>query len=238
MIGTIRWGVLNGRTPVQVSRVSLAFRRLPEAFDGFRVALAADLHYGPLVRSSYVRRVIELIARQRPDLVVLAGDMLKKPIPFASSLGRMLGELARQAPTYAVLGNHEHYSDAAPYRRALRSAGVDLLVNEHRLIGRGSAVPPGRGPRETIALAGVDDFQAGRPDFHAALDGVAPGTFTLLAGHNPDLADLAGEELSVDLMLCGHTPLYISRGLGVSGIPLRIDCDPELPIITLRRRRG
>lgn len=258
MIGPIRWGALDGRTPVEVPQVSLSFGRLPEAFDGFRIALLADLHYGPFVRAAFVRRVLQLVRDQRPDVLLLCGDLLNATRPFAQRLGEMLGAICDDLPVYAVLGNHEHYTDTDEFSQALEAAGVDVLVNEHR--------PIRRGRESSIALAGVDDPMAGRPDFHATLGGIKPGTFTILAGHNPDLADMVPGELHVDLMLCGHThggqvrlfgralvtetknrnyvsgltagpnfPLYISRGLGVVGLPLRVDSEPELPVITLRR---
>jgi len=265
MIGPVRFGALDWFTPVDVSQPTQAFARLPQGFDGFRIALLADLHYGHYVRADFVRRVLDLVGSQRVDMLLLCGDMLSNTRRFAGSLGEMLADLAGRVPCYAVLGNHERFRGTARFRRVLGEAGVELLVNAHRLIRRGlGAEGPAGGP--AIALAGLDDPFRGRPDFHAALGGIQPGTFTILAAHRPDLADLAPAELRVDLMLCGHThggqvrllrramvtqtrnggyvsgwtpgprfPMYISRGLGVVGLPLRIASEPELPIITLRR---
>jgi predicted MPP superfamily phosphohydrolase len=263
MIGPIRWGAMDGRTPVEVTHVGLSLARLPEAFDGFRIAVISDLHFGRYVRATFVRRVIHLARQDKPHLVLLCGDMLSRSNPFAPILGELLAGLVGEVRTLAVLGNHEHDLRAAGSRPPLEGVGVDFLVNEHRLLGPGAG-PPAPG-KPVIAIAGVDDLRGGNPDFHAALSGIAPGTCTILAGHRPDLADLVDRRFTVDLMLCGHThggqvrifgwppvtethnrryvsglvtgpgfPIYISRGLGVVGIPLRVACDPELPIITLR----
>lgn len=258
MIGPIRWGNANKHTPVEVPQVSLHLARLPASFDGFRIALLADLHYGRFVETGFVRKVFQTVARQQVDLVLLCGDMVNHPRPFAARLTEALRQLCPDLPACAVLGNHENKHGAQAFCDACRAAGVEVLVNEHRRIERGC------GP--AIALAGADEPFEGSPDLPAALGGIQPGTFTILAGHSPDLADRVPRHLQVDLMLCGHThggqvcffgrpiltqvankkyaaglvtgpgfPLYISRGLGLIGAPLRVACEPELPIITLRR---
>jgi len=254
----IRLGPMRRDSYVEVSRMAVASDRLPAELDGFRIAVLADLHYGPMVGAGFVRRIVAQTARLAPDAVVLCGDTVERSSSGTGPLAGMIAELAGSVPTYAVLGNHDYYGCVGRYCRRIRAAGVELLVNAHRLIG------PAGGAK--IALAGLDDLDDGAPDVAAALDGIPPGTFTVLAAHNPDLADSPGLNGAVDLMVAGHThggqirlfgwapitftrnpaykrgmtraagfPLYISRGLGVTGMPIRVDADPELPIITLRR---
>jgi len=263
MTWPIRFGPARATTPVDVPVVAVASARLPAAFDGFRIALAADLHLGHHVRAGYVGKLARLIASARPHLLVLGGDMLHRTVGDDHAPARLLRRLAGGRRSFAVLGNHEYAVGPDRCRRALADAGADVLVNAHRLLGPDGSPAPGGGP--AVAVVGLDDYVWGRPDFPAAARGVPAGTFTVLLGHNPDLAEhVRGGP--VDLMLAGHThggqvcpfgrplvtytrekryarglvdgpgfPIYVSRGLGTVKLPLRMGADPELPIVTLRR---
>jgi predicted MPP superfamily phosphohydrolase len=263
---------MTARSRLDVTEVTVRSARLPGEFDGFRVALLADLHFGPYVRADFVRRVVERARDSRPDLALLNGDMVERPGPAMGELAGMLAPLAEHVPTFATLGAHDFSAGGpGPYCRAMRAVGIDVLVNQNRLLGRdgralsGSALAAADGP--AIALVGLDDCHHGRPDCHAAFAGVPDGAFTLLAGHCPDLADQVGPAGTVDLALCGHThggqiaffgwapltftrngryrrglvdgpgfPMYISRGLGMTGLPLRVGASPELPVVRLRTK--
>lgn len=258
IIGSFILGPLGRGTPIDVTEMPMDFERLPGAFDGFRVALVMDLHFGRFVRADFVREVLELIAGLRADLLLLGGDMVDRPRHFTHQFAEMLKQTCGDIASYAILGNHDRYSGGEEFCRILRAAGVDVLVNEHRLLRRGG---------EAIALAGLDDNICGTPDAHAATAGIEKGTFVILAAHNPDLADMPGRTRTADVMFAGHThggqvrilgrpiakktrnrsymtglvqapgfPMYVSRGLGVTGIPIRFNSTPELPIITLRSK--
>jgi predicted MPP superfamily phosphohydrolase len=263
MIGAVRWGPLGEGSSVELTRPTITLRRLPAAFDGFRIALLCDLHYGWFVQPSYVTRIIQHLRQAQPNIAVLGGDMVEHTRVRAAALAERVAPLAQAIPTYGVLGNHEYHGRVKEFLRRFRAAGVEVLVNEHCLIGPDGRPASGFGP--AIALLGLDDYGRGSPDFQAAADGLQPGTFTILLGHSPDLADDLGPRAGVDLMLAGHThggqirllgwapitftrnrsylsgltagpafPLYVSRGLGMTGLPLRIGADAELPVLTLR----
>jgi len=261
MIGHVFVGPLDGSSRIYMPHVTVGVPRLSAALDGLRIALLADLHYGRFVHLSYVRRVNRLLRRVRPDVVVMCGDMVERSVGSRpAELAGAFAELAADIPTYAVLGNHEYYGAVDGYCRCLRAAGVELLINEHRLIRR-----TGRASGPALALVGLDDCVEGTPDLQAARRGIPAGTTTLLAGHNPDLVDCLAPDTGIALMLAGHThggqvrilgwapitftrhrsylsgltagpgfPIYISPGLGMTGMPLRIGTRAELPILTLR----
>lgn len=258
MIPSVLLGPLGRHSRLEQTEVALTAPRLPAELDGLRIGLLADLHYGRFAGDAYWHRVIDRVAAAGADLAVLAGDMVDQPKTRAADLARPLRRLAQAMPVLAVLGNHEYYRGPGPYVRALTEAGVEVLINAHRLIRPRPSGPP-------VAVAGLDDIYGGRPDIAAAVAGIDPDTFTVCLSHSPDAADLATDGQPIDLMLAGHThggqvrlfgkavltytknkqyvsgliadrrfPIYISRGLGVTGIPLRVDADPELAFITLR----
>jgi len=251
-------GPMTARSRLDVTEITVRSARLPRAFDGFRVGVLTDLHYGPFVRAGFVRRVVERARGLRLDLAVLGGDMTNRPGPASAELASMLAPLAAEVPTYAVLGSHDYAGGGAGrYCDHMRSVGVEVLVNANRLLTRGGA--------ERIGLLGLDDYHQGTPRPRAAFAGLPEGLFTLLAVHCPDLLDGVADAGRVDLALCGHThggqiaffgwapvtftrnrryrrgliegpgfPAYVSRGLGMTGLPIRLGASPELPVITLR----
>jgi len=265
MTASFRLGPLGGRIPIACPEVQVLSDRLPAAFDGFRIALLSDLHAGPFVRREYLVAVLRHLWRRRPDVAVMTGDLVEWSRAEPAYLAGLIARLARAVPTYAVLGNHEYYGPVTEHVGRMRSAGVDVVVDGWRLLGRDGRVVRAGCP--AIALVGLDDLKEGRPDVAGAFAGLGAGTFTIVAAHNPDLADRLSRDRPVDLMVCGHThggqvrllgwapvtfttnrrylaglvrgpgfPMYVSRGLGMTGVPLRIGSELELPFITLRRK--
>jgi len=234
-------------------------RRLP--LEGLaaplRVAFLTDLHFGPFIGTGEVRGWVAAAVREAPDLVVLGGDLVDhRAGRDVTGLVTALAGLRAPLGSYAVWGNHDHrhFRDPAalaPFERALGGSGVRLLTNANLRL------------RDDLVLAGLDDLVAGRPDLQAALAGREPGTCTLLASHNPDVLPevppdvaltLAGHTHGGQVCLPGVGPVvtnsrygrrfasglvrgpalgYVSRGLGVSGIPLRVDCPAELAVLDL-----
>lgn len=256
---SLHLGVLDGRARIEMSRPVVRSPRVPEAFDGYRMAFLSDLHFGPFARTSYFRRILDMVKAERPDVVLFGGDTVDYSPAWARRLEPLLAELAGEFRCLLVVGNHEYYSGIVSMLEVYRRAGIEPLLNRHVLVQRG-------GNGEAIAVAGMDDVSRGRPDAKAALAGIGRDTFTVILSHCPDMADRIDDGLSGDFMLAGHThggqiclfgralatetrnyryvrgmvqgprfPVYISRGLGVTGIPIRLGADPELPIVTLSR---
>lgn len=231
-------------------RATLAGLRAP-----LRVAWLTDLHHGQYVRTASVRAWVDAALAEAPDLVLLGGDLVDQH-PGADTDESLVAELARlRAPlgVLAVWGNHDRgrFLRMDPFGAALRQAGTEVLVN------RGVSV------RDDLYVAGLDDFRTGRPDLRAALDGWPATGATLLASHNPDVLPevpvdvgltLAGHTHGGQVVLPGVGALYtssqygnrflagwvegpargyVSRGLGVSNLPVRINCPAELTILDL-----
>ncbi|MDZ7705741.1 MAG: metallophosphoesterase [Trueperaceae bacterium] len=214
----------------------------------------SDLHLGPYLSAEVASGWVAQTMAVRPDLIVITGDVVDRR--FGGDLGALSATLAGlSAPlgVWAVWGNHDHgrYRPIAPLARALTDAGIGILDND------------GVRLRDDLYLAGVDDLLLGRPDLSAALRKRPADDrgATLLLSHHPDF--LLSLTPDVSLTLCGHThggqiqlpggvPLYVpaerrfaqgwigepalgyvSRGLGVSSLPLRLNCPPELVVMGL-----
>jgi predicted MPP superfamily phosphohydrolase len=214
-----------------------------------------------------VARWRRLTLREEPELLLLTGDIVDSQPQEAAGFLEAFRDVPAPLGRFAILGNHDYFTDPAPLWAGLEANGWRCLENAHALLHRGGA---------TLAVLGLQDPQAlnGRfrgirfgpgPSFLDASRGVPEHAWKLCLNHRPDdwdLARLAGARLT----LSGHTHggqinlipglnsarflgpytsgeyrqgrdvLYVSRGLGVVALPLRIGADPELVVITLRRK--
>jgi predicted MPP superfamily phosphohydrolase len=242
----------------QLSTSDIFIRDLPEAFDGFRIAQISDVHHSRLVSIEEVRRVVELTQAARPDLIALTGDYTTTYRRYIEPCAEALGSLVAPAGIWAVLGNHDHYTDPQLTVRALERAHIGVLNNANTLIRRGSDV---------LQLVGIDDWDWNGTDWPRAFYGVEKKRPAILLSHQPRVFDLIETE-QVSLILSGHThggqvslpfigaparfskhlkylrglyerggsQLYVSRGTGVIGLPFRFGVPPEIAILRLRRK--
>jgi len=259
MIGPIRWGPLKPGQ-VDVHDVEIVCPHLPAGLDGLRIALLSDLHYGFHCTDDYVGGVFELTTAQHPDVVMLCGDMIHGT-RYAERFAPLLAEIAKDLPVLAVAGNHDRHKQFDRYRRALARADVDLIVNSaRRLRPRGPDAPTvtivgiddhkrGRadwaaafrsvGPKDFILAAVHNPDTADKAPSGSRID-------ALLAGHThggqvrlfgrPPIKRIRNRNYTCGLIEGPGFPMYVSRGLGYAGIPVRIGADPELPIILLRSK--
>ncbi len=247
---------------IQVTRPEIIIPGLPLTLDGLTMCQITDIHHGPFVSIEYVRRIVDLANSLKPDIIVLTGDHVYRSSEYT---GPVWAELARlQAPlgVYSALGNHDHWEGITRSRAAQAQAGVPELLNTN------APVELAWPCRARLWLAGVGDLWEDEQKLDQALAGVPPDEPAILLSHNPDYADdlndprvkliLAGHshggqvvipwlgpvttpcrrKYAMGLVKTDASQVYISRGLGVIAPPVRINCRPELPLITLRCTRG
>ena len=187
--------------------VAIPVRRLPAAFDGFRVLHLTDLHAGQ-TDFSYLRRTIDHAATLRPDLVLLTGDVVNHHREWADPIATLLGDTYVKAgiPVVASLGNHDYgYArrpgdDPDPY---LHLAVMAALADHGCVPLRNAAHPIDRNGQR-IWTVGLDDIWFGQFDPDAAFAGVPADAVRLVLSHNPDTAAHL-DRFAPDLILAGHT---------------------------------
>ena len=233
--------------------------RLPGLDTTVRIVLLCDLHYGPFIRRGSIAAWVDATLAERPDLVIVAGDLVDGWA--GDDVEPLLSELARfRAPlgAFATWGNHDYirFGDPSGFGQRLEQIGITVLENRGMLV------------RDDLFLAGLDDVGEGEPDLAAALAGRPPDAACLLVSHNPEALSsvppdveltLSGHTHGGQINVPGIGPLvkasdytqrllrgwsrqpalgYVSRGLGVSLAPLRLNCPAELTVLELTPARG
>lgn len=242
-------GLVQARRP-RVVRVTVPIQDLPADLAGLRIVQVSDLHVGPTIRRRFVDAVVDVANALAPDLVAVTGDVADGFVPELRDHVAPLARLRAPLGTFFVTGNHEYYWDPRGWTRELERLGLSVLSNEHRILVRGN----GR-----LLLAGVTDLSAA-PDPVAALAGAPDSDVRVLLAHQPRSA-YAARDAGFHLQLSGHTHggqffpfnllvrlfqpfvaglhrleemwLYVSRGTGYWGPPLRLWAPSEITLIEL-----
>ena len=250
----------------RVVRQEIALRRWPEHLNGFSIVLLSDFHYDPIFSVHPLKTAIGIVNDLRPDLIALTGDFVSLP-PFYSNdekaaaasepCAQLLTQMHAPHGLWAVLGNHDFFSNPRHVTDALNGVGIKVLSNR--------SVPiEAMGGR--FWLSGVNDVLGGEADLDATLQEIPRDDATVLLVHEPDFADYVAR-FPVDLQLSGHThggqvripfvhpfylpelgrkymagsyqvgplSLYTNAGLGTVALPIRFNCPPEITFLTIRR---
>ncbi len=238
-----------------VERHAVTIPLLPKALDGFRIVHLSDVHHSPLTGREQIERAVRIANNLQPDIIALTGDYVSHERQYAAPCAEMMGRLKARCGVFAVLGNHDHWTDAALVTDLFKAEGIRMLTNEGMRFEDSG---------ESFWLAGVDDTMVGLEDLDLALAGSRAGEAKLLLAHNPLVLRRAARA-GVDLVLAGHThggqvtwrsetsrsgrprrrllrglgrqgntQIYVSRGLGTVVLPIRYGCLPEVALLELR----
>lgn len=248
---------------LDLTHVAVPIRNLPAALHGLTIAQLSDLHSGAMVSPAHIANAIALTTDQSPDLIVLTGDYVTQGADYIARSADALATLQAPLGTYAVLGNHDH-SSGAPDRimRVLESAGMVVLRNDHRRITVGTSaiwlagVDDALKSHADIARAFRDapehDLRlllAHEPDIADVAAGY--GVHLQLSGHShggqirlPLVGPISLPELAqrypigLQRVVGSTTWVYTNRGVGVTNLPVRFNCRPEVTILQLQRVTG
>ena len=253
---------------LEISRFEIPIRRLPPAFDGFRIVHLTDLHYRPFTTIGEIEDAVSAASALQPDLVCLTGDYISMPmygdprgsVGNISTCARALAQLRSRLGTIAVLGNHDVGTDPIVVAGVLHDHGIEVLRNRALPLDSDGSV---------LWIAGLDDGEYALADVARAMSAVRDRAPVIMLSHEPDLADQVAR-YPVDLQLSGHShggqivppllgalylpplahkywrgryrvadlELYTNRGLGTIGLPMRFNSPPEIALFTLRSPRA
>lgn len=245
--------------PVSVVRYSVAVSGLTPNTPPLRIGFASDFHAGLITDRRVTASAFAALRGEAPDILLFGGDFVCHKAKYVDELCEHLKSLEAPLGKFAVLGNHDYWTDTRYVAAGLGRAGVRVLVNENVRLG---------GAYGGYVLCGLDDPGYGRPDADAAFRG-ADGVKILLT-HSPDGVRMLGRR-SFDVGLCGHThggqvalpngkpillpegvlckeyphgrfliegddgrasTLIVSRGVGCSTLPFRLFSDPDVVVCT------
>jgi predicted MPP superfamily phosphohydrolase len=251
------------RREIGVRRVDVSLARLPAAHDGLRVVQVTDIHVGPAspaLGRAFVEELVSRVNALAPDIIAITGDLVDGTVEELREAVAPLAGLRARHGVYFVTGNHEYFSGAGPWLEELPRLGVRVLRNERVTIGAGADAFDLAGVDDHTAerFGGLPADQA----MTRALGGREAGREVVLLAHQPRSFEGA-ERHGVGLQLSGHThggqmwpfgaivrlaqpfvaglhrrgdtQIYVSRGTGYWGPPMRLAAPAEITEVILRR---
>jgi predicted MPP superfamily phosphohydrolase len=241
-----------------VRRVEVTIERWPQSLDGFRIVQLSDIHIGPILRRQFAVRLVAEVDRLAPDLIALTGDLVDGSVRQLRAEVEPLAGLSAPHGVYFVTGNHDYYSGAESWLAQISELGIRTLCNERVRIGDGDGAFDLAGVDDHRG----DWVRGSSEDLARALGGRDPDRPAVLLAHDPASFERA-RAMQVDLQISGHThggqiwpfvylvrlavpqvagllrrgrsQLYVSRGAGFWGPPLRLFAPSEIAEITIRR---
>ncbi|WP_369205613.1 metallophosphoesterase [Streptomyces sp. PU-14G] len=242
------YGVLNGPT---LKHLTIPLAKLDRSASGYRIAVVSDIHLGPILGRAHTQRIVDTINRAQPDLVTIVGDLVDGTVADLGPAAEPLRALRSRHGSYFVTGNHEYFGDAHSWVDHLRELNVHPLENARREL-------PGFDLAGVNDIQG--EAQGEGPDYDKALGDRDTSRAVVLMAHQPVMVHEAADH-HVDLQLSGHThggqlwpgpylaalanptvagldrygdtQLYVTRGAGAWGPPVRVGAESDVTVVTL-----
>ena len=243
---------------VEITTPSIALPKLPDQFNGYRIVQISDFHLGTWLDKQAISDIVDLVNQQEPDLIAITGDFISfNPNKFSAELVSTLSKLRSKDGVIAVLGNHDHYTDAAVIRAVLKECNIVELSNRIFPVQRGTS---------HLYFAGIDDYMTSHADLQKVISQIPQEeNSVILLAHEPDFADISAASGKFAMQISGHTHggqiclpiwgnlylprlgrkypsgrylvedmvLYTNRGLGTSWLKFRFNCPPEITVFQL-----
>ncbi|MFF5116233.1 metallophosphoesterase [Dactylosporangium aurantiacum] len=252
-VAAVGIGTWQAKSAPVLKRVPIRLAKLPASMSGFKIALVSDIHLGPLLGKAHTERIVRIINSVDADVVAVVGDLVDGSVAELGPAAEPLQDLRARHGSFFVTGNHEYFSGYQEWIDEVNSLGVRVLRNE-RLDVQGLDLA---GVNDVTG----EDVGDG-PDFAKALSGRDASRPVVLLAHQPVQAHEAARH-GVDLQLSGHThggqmvpfnllvgleapvvsglgtvdgtQVYVTRGAGFWGPPVRFGAPPDISVIELHR---
>lgn len=244
---------------LSVTRRDISCADLPTGLDGLRIAMLADFHFKPGLDDALLEKIVVAVRREEPDLIALAGDFVDHDLGVLTPLLERLREMDARHGVFAVMGNHDGWAGTGlAIQRQFERAGISFLINEAAVLSirgdslavagtdfvwRGKPDPErtlrGIPPKVPIlALVHEPDYfdeMTARRDIMLQLSGHTHGgqCRVPVLGATPVTPKWGRKYVYGDFRR-GASQLFVTRGIGTTGMPVRFACPPELAMLTLR----
>jgi len=250
------FAVVNALRGPRLVRREIHLRRGHADLDGFRIVQISDVHIGAILGRRFAAEIVARANALAPDLIAVTGDLVDGPVGVLANEVAPFADLRARHGVFFVTGNHDHYSGDVAWVTELEKLGLRPLRNQRVRIARGAAGLEVAGVDDHRG-----GYRGSSEDLPAALAGRDPELPLLLLAHDPQTF-AAASEAGVDLQLSGHThggqlwpfawavrlvtpwvvgyhtrgaaQLYVSRGTGFWGPPMRLFAPSELTEVTVR----
>lgn len=266
LAGTTLGGTVYGlaaRRDYEINEVEIPISNLPPAFHGFTITLIADVHSGMFMTKSEMSGYAQAINELKSDLIAIPGDMVNRHVLEAHPFAEAFSDLSAPFGVYGSLGNHDFYAGADEVSKVIEQTGIHLLRNDRAeitkdgqriyLLGVDDVGRPHRAEEmfESVtrgANAGTPRIllchrpyffeQAAAQNIDLILSGHTHGGQVVFAslGRTYITPAMVASPYVWGLYKMNGAKMYVTRGLGVVGLPIRINCPPEIARITLVKR--
>ncbi|MEU7034004.1 metallophosphoesterase [Streptomyces sp. NPDC046237] len=256
-VGTVGYGTYGVLRGPRVKRVTVPLAKVPRAVHGYRIAVVSDIHIGPILGRAHTQRIVDTINSTQPDLIAVVGDLVDGSVENLGAAAEPLAQLRARHGSFFVTGNHEYFSGADAWVDHVRELGLRPLRNARTEIAAGfdlagvddiAGESEGQGPDFAAALGDRDRARAAVLLAHQPVvihDAVRHGVDLQLSGHTHGgqlwpgnyLAELANPTVA-GLERYGDTQLYVSRGAGAWGPPVRVGAPSDITIVELASRQA
>jgi len=254
------YGFYSARKGPFIIKHDIYIKNLPEAYENFSIAQISDLHVGPTIKRPYVEDVLEKISHLNPDFIAVTGDLVDGSVKYLRFDLQPLKDMIAPYGTFFVTGNHEYYSGVDQWLDETDRLGMKNLINTNEIISKsGDEIA-------IAGITDLNAHQINlshRSDPELALASLPKDIIKIVLAHQPNSIH-AVHKVGADLQLSGHThggqfwpftypvklastyiagyydhfgtQIYVNRGTGYWGPPLRIGVPAEITLIRLKKK--